>query len=382
MTALLLAVCAAVILTYAGWQLRNLWWWQRLPATEGLAAETGPFISVVVPYRNEGANLTRLLRSLAAQDYPRDRWELLLIDDFSTDISRSGALNAGAGEVAAAAMKVQTLALADHYAEDALVAHKKAALALGIQRSSGEVIFTTDADCDLPPDLLRRLARSFRPDTEVVLGPVFNAPVVGFCAGFQALDLMAYQFLTGSSLAAGTPTLANGACFAFRRRTFERVGGYAGVDHLPSGDDVLLLHKFRAALSPAAFAWLETGVPVFTQPVVGWRALWMQRLRWAGKAGQYRAKELEFAQALTFLCCLAVIALLFLALHLRSGAPLLLWLPKIAVDGLGLRAIARRYGQTALLRWYPPTLLLYPFFLVAVGTAALLGFRVGWKGRG
>jgi len=77
-----------------------------------------------------------------------------------------------------------------------------------------------------------------------VLGPVLIAPADGFCNAFQALDLAAYQFLTAATAHQGRPALANGANFAFHRELFEAVGGYQGVDHLPSGDDVLLLHKF------------------------------------------------------------------------------------------------------------------------------------------
>lgn len=332
---------------------------------------------MVVPFRDEAENLPTLLAALQAQTYTN--FELIFIDDHSSD---DGPAYLGANAGAKNGLSVRIFPLANHPEADTLVAHKKAALTMGIDHSQADIILTTDADCHLPPDLLERVAAAFTPEVEVVLGPVFNAPVAGFCQYFQALDLAAYQFLTAVSINNGTPTLANGACLAFRRDSFQRVGGYAGVDHLPSGDDVLLLHKFRQVLPASAFAWLLKGEPVDTLPLAGWSALWLQRLRWAGKAGNYQARELEYAQALSFLASLSLLALLPLSLHLRSVAPLIIaWGLKLSIDWLSLSGIIRHYGRGSLLRWYLPTALLYPFFLVSVGTAALLGAKASWKGR-
>lgn len=332
---------------------------------------------MVIPFCNEAKNLPTLIAALQAQAYPN--FEVIFIDDHSSD---GGPAILGAAAGANVGFSIRMLSLVELPGAESLVAHKKAALAMGIEQSEAEIILTTDADCSLPPDLLERVAAAFRPEVEVVLGPVFNAPVAGFCDHFQALDLAAYQFLTATSLGGGTPTLANGACLAFRKTTFLRVDGYAGVDHLPSGDDVLLLHKFRQVLPQEAFGWLPKGEPVDTRPVTGWRALWRQRLRWAGKAGHYQAKELEWAQGLSFLASLSLLALLPLALHLRTVGPLLIaWSLKMVVDWICLSSIIRYYERGRLLRWYLPTAVLYPFFLVSVGTAALLGFKAPWKGR-
>ncbi len=163
---------------------------------------------------------------------------------------------------------------------------------------------------------------------------------------------------------------------------FRRWVGTPGVDHLPSGDDVLLLHKFRQRYSGTAFAYLRDGPVTDTSPVVGWRAVWRQRLRWAGKAGSYRAGELTFAQGLTYLTCCSVLLFIPLSLHLRSVAMMLLpWVLKLGVDYVALRMLLNRYDRLYQLRYYPFVALIYPFFLVAVGTAALLGFKTKWKGR-
>ena len=348
-------------------------------------------IAIIIPFRNEAENLPALLASLRAQNYPTDAFEVVFVDDHSEDTGPKFLASLLPSEVGAAAgakegikelgkPRIRLLSLANHLAGRSVVAHKKEALAYAIGQATADLILTTDADCALPADLLSRVAETFRPAVDVVLGPVLIGKGTGFLHAFQALDLAGYQLYTAAMVASETPGLANGACLAFRRERFFEAGGYAGVDHLPSGDDVLLLHKFNAAGFRAA--WLPGQAPVLTNAVIGWRALWRQRLRWAGKAGSYVHPGLQFGQALAFLTSLTIVLALFtLPLHLRPRLILLLWGGKIIVDFLLLQSVARHYRQAFFLWWYLPIALLYPFYLVAVGTAALLGVKTRWKGR-
>ena len=377
------AAAALLVAVYVGWQLMNLGDWRRRPpdAKDRKDAVPARSVAVVVPFRNEAANLPALWASLAAQDYAGPL-EYVFVDDHSTD---GGAL--------LLPPPATVLRLADYPPARTTLAHKKAALTYAIGSTTADLIVTTDADCVWPTDGVRRLVAQ-TDSADVVLGPVLVAARPGFCAAFQGLDLAAYQFLTAATARRGRPVLANGACFAFRRAAFVGVGGYAGVDHLPSGDDVLLLHKFLARTQVQGKVEKEQGQArpgvsyspthhaVLTRPVAGWRALWRQRLRWAGKAGSYTEPGLVFAQGLTFAVCAALVtALVTYPLHLRPRPLLLLWGTKALVDGLCLAVVLRYYGQTRLLRWYPLAAVVYPFFLVGVGTAALLGLRSPWKDR-
>ena len=252
-----------VALAYAFWQGYNLFFWRRAITQKFCATNTRLSIAVLVPFRNEVAHLPALVEDLLAQDYPPDRYEILLLDDHSTDGS------AGAAGASYGGRALCTLRLQDHPAYATAVAHKKAALQLGIDHTTADLIVTTDADCRWPAGTLSALNRTVQGGYDVVLGPVGIAPVYDTCSAFQALDVLGYQLFTASSVAAGTPALANGAHLAFRRTAFAGVGGYAGVDHLPSGDDVLLLHKFVAAgMRIACSTAPETMVT--TKPEAGW----------------------------------------------------------------------------------------------------------------
>lgn len=389
--------CLPVAL-YLSWQTGNYLTWKdyhRKPTEPSTAPATS--LALAIPYRNEAANLPTLLQSLAALNLADLQVTALFINDHSEDNGPTLLANmlgeaAGAGEGSGSSvsgtqrlpngLQVELLNLADEIGQLDVVAMKKAALTFGIQRAEADVIVTIDADCTLPADLLQNISRAFHKRTQAVMGPVLNAPVEDVLTGFQALDLAAYQFLTAVSVYKTQPTLANGACFAFRKQAFIDVDGYAGMRHLPSGDDVLLLHKFVNHYPDTAFNWVSSSTAVLTQPVRSWKALWHQRLRWAGKAGEYQSSGLEFAQAVTFAACFSLLALIPLSLHLRSVALLIVpWLAKIIIDFLSLRATLKQYGRGSDMRYYWPAIFIYPPFLLAVGTAALLGFSSDWKGR-
>lgn len=383
-----LIVCLASSILYAGWQLRNLihWNWAKHPDYRGKTNLPShlPSVALLIPYRNEVANLPQLIRDIQAFDYPG--LEVIFVDDHSED---SGARIVGAAAGAMEGTKkqglvIRSLSLADHLQGRTVTAHKKEALAYAIAGTTADIIITTDADCRLPASFPNDIAEAFRAGNDVVLGPVLIAPPHNtFLTTFQALDFAAYQLYTAACVARRSPTLANGACFAFRRDLFLQVNGYQGLDHLPSGDDVLLLHRF-AQRPDVRFAW-HGGPPVLTRPVGSWAGLWKQRVRWAGKAGEYVSPSLQRGQALAFVVALFILinlaaAAVFSSLDFIITA-LILWVPKAIIDLVLLANISRHYGQGKLLWWYLPVLLLYPFYLVAVGTAALLGLKVGWKGR-
>ncbi len=367
------ALPALLSLLYAGWQWNNYRNWRRATNANTPPAERLPSIAVIVPFRNEAVHLPHLVSDLLAQEYPADCLEILLIDDHSTDQPKLPAQGGGA----------RVLRLQDFPAQAHTVAHKKAALDLGIAHTEAAVIVTTDADCRWPAGGVRRLAHRFAEGADVVLGPVFIAPVAGLCDALQALDLAGYQLFTAATVAAGTPALANGAHFAYRRSAFVAVGGYRGVDHLPSGDDVLLLHKFAAQPGlRIAYATDPAGL-VTTAPVAGWGAFWRQRLRWAGKAGNYASPTLSLAQVLAFVTSASILGALLLGLFIREflWAALVAWILKAIIDAVLLASVCRHYGRGELMRWFVPVQLIYPFYLVSVGLAALLGLRAEWKGR-
>lgn len=358
-------------LAYAAWQWYVLRAWQRLPPPPaGAQPLPGPFLSVLLPVRNEQDYLQDCLRDLLAQDYPADRYEIILIDDHSTD--NSPAIAARFSDP-----RLRTYRLSGLLDGQPVTAYKKEALSRGVGLARGQWIVTTDADCRLPAGWLSGIARQTGNGAGMVLGPVICHPARGLLGRLQALDLAGYMLLTGAAVQGGFPLLANGANLAFEKDLFRQVGGYHGLTHLPSGDDVLLLQKVAAA-APQRIVFSRTDAAVRTAPVADWAAFWRQRLRWASKTGAYRDRRLTLLQGSIWVFCTAILLGLFTGYW---PAALAAWSVKAGADFIYLRRAARFFRHPEWMRHYLPAQFIHTLYISTVGLAALLGLRPAWKGR-
>ncbi|GAB4093137.1 glycosyltransferase [Flaviaesturariibacter terrae] len=341
--------------------------WQRgAPRSPG-GPGAQPFVSVLVAARNEEQHLPALLAALRGQDCPQALFEVLLLDDHSED---------GTARVAAAAGgNLRLLPLpADRQG-------KKAAIAFGVSHARGPWIVTTDADCIPGPHWLTRLLEGSS-DAAFIAAPVRYSPVRSFCDRFQAIDFMTLQGITAASVATGFHSMCNGANLAYRKEAFEAVGGFAGVDRLASGDDLLLMHKITKRYPDGVRFRKEPDAIVDTAPAPGWRAFWKQRVRWASKSAHYDDKRIFLALLLVYgfnlhFLLLAVWVFWNPALLWLLGGGLLL---KTFVEIRFLLPVARFFGQQRLLRWFALMQPLHIVYTVLVGALSQLG-SYEWKGR-
>ena len=112
------------------------------------------FISIIIPARNEEQNITNCINSILSQVYPRELYEIIVVDDHSTDGTADCVHSAAGGNV-----KYISL---EHYLDGAVPkSHKKAAITAGVNQSKGELIITTDADCTALPDWLKLIKYTF-----------------------------------------------------------------------------------------------------------------------------------------------------------------------------------------------------------------------------
>jgi len=195
-----------------------------------------PRVSVVVPARDAAATLPALLESMPALDYPRDRFEVLVVDNASTD--RTAEL--------ARRFPVRLL-------RERSVISSYAARNAGIRASTGEWIAFTDADCVVDRGWLRALAREAAPPVGLVAGAIRSLPggttAQRFAAWIGALDqsrTLAHPYLPYAQT-------ANLACAA---AVFRAVGLFR--PDLESGGDADLCWRvqretgFRFVAAPEA----------------------------------------------------------------------------------------------------------------------------------
>ncbi len=332
-------------------------------------------LTLVVPARDAAATLTTLLQDLYAQTHARDRLQVVVVDDHSTDGT--------AAIVERMALRWPQLLVVRLTGTEG----KKAAITAGVQAASGNLVMLTDADARCGPGRVAAVVRHWQAERwDLLLLPVRTAGE-GFLGMLQEEEQGALLGAAVGLLDEGRPLLANGANLAFTKAAFESVGGYTG-DPWASGDDVFLLERVRRNGGRVSFL-VDTDALVMVDAERTWKGFVQQRLRWAGKMRGVRdgGGKLLSGAGLLLPWSLMVITLLLVA-HIRIGDGFLYtWGLMVAawsawlVPVLGLAGDARRF-LAGTPSWRRSLLALFAFTLYApVIAVAALFVRPKWKGR-
>jgi len=329
--------------------------------------------SIVIPARNEAANIKTCVESILAQNYPADFFEIIVIDDFSEDdtafiVKSLHAQNAN----------VHLLSLSDYFKQEEISAYKKKAIEKAILHARGNWIVTTDADCIAPPNwllLFHQYIEKYQP--VFIAAPVMFIKEKGFLNQFQLLDFLALQGITAAAVVAGKHSMSNGANLAFEKSAFIAVGGYQGVDEIASGDDMFLMHKMKMTLSNRIGYLFHPDAIVLTKAMQDWKSFLMQRIRWSSKARFYDDRSIFWVLLLVYLFNFSFLLLLLMG-HFGS-----LWIAlafKTFFELFFLDPVAKFYNLQTQLKYF---VLYQPFHIAYTILAGLFGQvkTYTWKGR-
>lgn len=236
--------------------------------------------SILVPARNEEAVIEKCLLDIAAQNYPFSQFEVIVLNDHSTDntskVVQSFAANTD--------LKVRLLDLQN---SEEVIKHKKAAITYGIRHATYDYIVLTDADCERGKDWLRTIHQFIREkESKMVYAPVaFKADTL-----FQKLQSLEFAGLVGigaSAIQLKNPNMCSAANLVFSKAVFTEVGGYVGNDGIASGDDEFLLHKVFKYYPNHVHFLLNRNAVVYTSANTSIQQLTDQRRRWVSKSTKY-----------------------------------------------------------------------------------------------
>ena len=194
--------------------LRTLLWLRYRPFAHATELEA-PFLTVVVPAYNEGALVRRSIVSAAMASYPRDRLEIIVVDDGSRDDTWS--------HIEAAANEYPGIVRAIRFAQNC---GKRAALAAGFEQARGEIVVTMDSDSLIEPGALLAIAGPFRDDRVGAVG----GKVVALNR-FESLlprmlhvrYMLSFDFLRSAQSSYGAVYCCPGALTAYRMSLVRRV---------------------------------------------------------------------------------------------------------------------------------------------------------------
>lgn len=363
--------------------------------TPRAAVSDPPRVSVVIPARNEAASIGACVEAVLANDYPADRFEVIVVDDDSADATvpiveqlqaRFNGVLAPLGDGENGDEKdaddEARLRLVRVGAATRARAHKKHALTRGVAAARGDLVLTTDADCLVPPGWIRTMAACFEDDVGFVSGPVLYRLGPAPFARLQALEFLGLVAIGAGAIGVGRPNLCNGANVAYRRALFEAVGGYAGIDHVTSGDDELLMQKIARTTAWRVRFCAARAAVVVTEPAETVAAFVAQRRRWASKGPRYPSPALVAMLAAIYGFYVALLAgtLLLPVVPALGPAVGAAWALKLVAEAAVLVPAASHFQRRRLIPYLLVGQLLYVPYVVFIAPAgALSGYT--WKDR-
>lgn len=362
---------AIILLLYAGILLAPAFYFAftKDEANEKFSPQL--FISVIVPVRNEEKNIAVCLESLDGLNYPRELFEIILVNDHSTD--RTKAIAEQFSKL------IPNLRVLDNLQGNE---GKKSAITTGIQAAKGNFIATTDGDCIVPENWLLNIAEAFeKRDAVFIAGPVAYKRSFRLFRDLLQIEQVVLQIVSAGAMNMGFPMMCSGANLAYTKQFFTDSGGYAN-DRFASGDDMMLMLKAsRLKKNRLHFITRKTSI-VRTNSAYGFAEAIQQRSRWISKFSAYKTGLTGLAGILVFLANFILLALA--ALSLWEPAVFRVFLSalcgKMLIDLLLLSLAVPFFREPRLLLLAPTGEVFYPF-LALISTFARLTGSFSWKGR-
>lgn len=366
-----LILCAYILLMalfFAGWN--------RNPIIHPEKHTSAASFSFVIPVRNEQDNIIGLLHSLKLQTYNHELFEIIVVDDHSTDSS------------------VQIIKKFRNRNEDLKIRivsleegkySKKQALKKGIEQARAEVIVMTDADCIARPDYLNILNEYYhRRRPMLMIGPVKMSMNKTVFSRWQALEFSSLIFTAAGSAGVGLPVMANGANLIADRTIFEKQKDEdVFLKRFASGDDMFLMDYVRKHYGAGSICFVANPSAVMqTKAADTISQFFAQRKRWVSKSKGYTNPMLISTAVIVLLMACVQLFCIGLGVFKSLYIPLMVavWAGKMLTDFWVLRKISAFLNQQKLMRWFVPLALIYPVYIVVSAFAGLFT-AYEWKGR-
>jgi cellulose synthase/poly-beta-1,6-N-acetylglucosamine synthase-like glycosyltransferase len=191
-------------------------------------------VSVIIAAKNEERNIEKLISAIDEQDYPKDHYEVIIVDDNSKDSTYARTKSMISDN--------QRFKILQN--DDSGLPPKKGALEIGIRNAQHEFILITDADCTPLPGWIGAFVNKFRDGYDFIFGIApYHQSKYSDVNSFACFENLRTSLLTFSAAALGFPFSASARSFGFKKESFNKIGGYKSTLHSMGGDDDLLLQE-------------------------------------------------------------------------------------------------------------------------------------------
>ena len=332
-----------------------------------------PSVSVVISAHNESQNIGKCLDTILSQNYPPHKLEIIVVNDRSED---------NTGIILEKYEKNQSkINLITIKEVNPGISPKKNALTEGVNIATGDIIATTDADCEPPGEWLKTLVSYFTPKTGMVVGLAPLKPTAWILSPFTCIDALFGSLIAYGSLGWNHAVTCTGRNFAYRKQLFQEINGFSGIDQILTGDDDLFMMKVARKTNWRIRFMPDPDSAVLSSAPFGWRHFITQRKRHIS-ASKYFSIPVKIGFSLIYFSKLFMFLFLLLSciMKLNGIIPLTLILSAYLITFILLIIIGLKTRQCKMLIFYP---IWEIYYLLGNLFLAPLGFfsRISWGER-
>jgi len=344
----------------------------RLPISKKIDTNF-PYVSVLVSCRNEERDVKKCIDSLIDLDYPKDKLQVILNDDFSTDSTLEILKDASSQHT-----YIEACSSSD-FPTNHLEA-KARGIANAATKATGEWLFITDADCEVPNSWLRHMLDGVTDKTGIITGAMDtrNDTFIGVLERIASGGRLLFGFgLSGYGLSFH----ALGPNMAIRHSVYKEGGGLEKADFRIAED--IALFKLSHNLGYKTKYHFDEFTRVITSPVSNLDQLHSQQIRWLKGGFEGEKSDLTlifviFILELIFFPMLLGFIYLFIA---DIATALQFLLIKILSESIMAVTFRHRLKVKRLLR-YIPIAVIYTFYIYTwLPLVPLIKKNTEWKGE-
>jgi biofilm PGA synthesis N-glycosyltransferase PgaC len=312
---------------------------------------------IIICAKNEERTIEKCLSSVFSQNFDKELLEIILVNDGSTDNTKS---------------------IAEKFFQESKVPYqiinntesigKKKSITSAIENCNSELIICRDADTFTENSNWLKTIVSYYEETDkqFIIAPLEIENKNGFLNQLQFFENSALAIITGGFAFYKKAFLCNGANLAFTKKIFEKIGGYKSHIDLNSGDDVLLLEDVKK-VNPDLVGYLKTkNASVITYPLKSFQKLLQQKVRWASKFDKNPNQINAFLGIIVFLVHLFSLFYLIKPIfthHIPVFGIIFICL-RVLIDFLLLFLASRYFNRPVKWAWFLPMSVLYSFYVI------------------
>lgn len=231
-----------------------------------------PKVSVIVAARNEENNIVKCITALSKINYPEELIEIILVNDNSTDKTYQLMLDAANQHNSFKIINSGT-----NLAQN--LKGKANAIDKAIELCTGEIILSTDADCEVPSEWVSETIKYYEPDTGMICGFTIMNKDKSLFSVMQSIDWL--YLLSLASASAGLKMILScvGNNLSFRKSAYHQVGGYKSINFSVT-EDLALMRKIDADKNFSIRFPVDKDCLVKTNPCKNINELLSQKRRW------------------------------------------------------------------------------------------------------